>query len=156
MADTFDVVAGGKTTQYASAKEAGAAFFEADSATRPSVIHGMPAGPTTGPGGSARIMAGTEIHGSYQNGDTRYVKALPYSDKEVNNDFREKLHEHGMVISGVSPDYRLVEMIEVPGHPYFIGTQAHPEFRSRPNRPHPLFDGLIKAAVLRTKTAGTA
>jgi len=88
MADTFEVVAGGKTTQYATAKEAGAAFFEADSATRPSVIHGMPAGPNTGPGGSARIMAGTEIHGSYENGDTRYVKALPYSDKEVNNDFR--------------------------------------------------------------------
>ena len=88
MADTFEVVAGGKTTQYATAKEAGAAFFEADSATRPSVIHGMPAGPNTGPGGSARIMAGTEIHGSYENGDTRYVKALPYSDKEVNNEFR--------------------------------------------------------------------
>jgi CTP synthase len=66
---------------------------------------------------------------------------------EVNNDFREKLTEHGMVISGVSPDYRLVEMIEVPSHPFFIGTQAHPEFKSRPNRPHPLFSGLVKAAV---------
>jgi CTP synthase len=68
---------------------------------------------------------------------------------EVNNDFREKLQEHGMVISGVSPDYRLVEMIEVPTHPFFIGTQAHPEFKSRPNRPHPLFTGLVKAAVDR-------
>jgi CTP synthase len=66
---------------------------------------------------------------------------------EVNNDFREKLQEHGMVISGVSPDYRLVEMIEIPGHPFFIGTQAHPEFKSRPNRPHPLFRGLVAAAV---------
>jgi len=71
---------------------------------------------------------------------------------EVNNDFREKLQEHGMVISGVSPDYRLVEMIEVPDHPFFIATQAHPEFRSRPNRPHPLFVGLVGAAVKR-KTA---
>ncbi len=88
MADTFDVVAGGKMTQYATAKEAGAAFFEADSATRPSVIHGMPAGPTTGPGGSARIMAGTEIHGSYENGNTRYVKVLPHSEKDVDKDFR--------------------------------------------------------------------
>jgi CTP synthase len=72
---------------------------------------------------------------------------------EVNNDFREKLSEHGMVISGVSPDYRLVEMIELPDHPFFIGTQAHPEFRSRPNRPHPLFQGLVTAAVKRQLTA---
>lgn len=93
---------------------------------------------------SAKIYGSTRVEERHRH---RY---------EVNNDFREKLHEHGMVISGVSPDYRLVEMIEVPGHPYFIGTQAHPEFRSRPNRPHPLFDGLVKAAVLRTKTAGTA
>lgn len=68
---------------------------------------------------------------------------------EVNNDFREKLSEHGMVISGVSPDYRLVEMVELPKHPFFIGTQAHPEFRSRPNRPHPLFQGLVTAAIKR-------
>jgi CTP synthase len=68
---------------------------------------------------------------------------------EVNNDFREKLTECGMVISGVSPDYRLVEMVEIPSHPFFIGTQAHPEFKSRPNRPHPLFQGLVKAAVER-------
>ncbi|MHB8637907.1 MAG: CTP synthase [Fimbriimonadaceae bacterium] len=68
---------------------------------------------------------------------------------EVNNDFREKLSEHGMIISGVSPDYRLVEMIELPDHPFFVGTQAHPEFRSRPNRPHPLFQGLVTAAVQR-------
>ena len=66
---------------------------------------------------------------------------------EVNNDFREKLQEHGMLISGVSPDYRLVEMVEVPAHPFFIGTQAHPEFKSRPNRAHPLFQGLVKAAL---------
>jgi CTP synthase len=52
-----------------------------------------------------------------------------------------------MHISGVSPDYRLVEMVEVPTHPFFIATQAHPEFKSRPNRPHPLFAGLVGAAV---------
>lgn len=66
---------------------------------------------------------------------------------EVNNDYRELLIEKGMVICGVSPDYRLVEMVEIPGHPFFIGTQAHPEFKSRPNRPHPLFRGLVEAAV---------
>ena len=75
---------------------------------------------------------------------------------EVNNDFREKLTEHGMVISGVSPDYRLVEMIEIPGHPFFVGTQAHPEFKSRPNRPHPLFQGLVKAALAHKKKAPAA
>ena len=68
---------------------------------------------------------------------------------EVNNDFRELLQEGGMTISGVSPDYRLVEMIEVRDHPFFLATQAHPEFKSRPNRPHPLFQGLVKAAVER-------
>ena len=66
---------------------------------------------------------------------------------EVNNQFRELLIQHGMVVSGVSPDYRLVEMIELPSHPFFIATQAHPEFKSRPNRPHPLFRGLVAAAV---------
>ncbi len=71
---------------------------------------------------------------------------------EVNNDFRELLTEHGMTISGVSPDYRLVEMIELPAHPFFIGTQAHPEFKSRPNRPHPLFSGLVEAALTRRKS----
>ncbi|MFQ3668032.1 MAG: hypothetical protein SNJ61_03985, partial [Fimbriimonadaceae bacterium] len=74
---------------------------------------------------------------------------------EVNNDFREKLSEHGMVISGVSPDYRLVEMVEIPTHPFFIGTQAHPEFKSRPNRPHPLFRGLVAAAVRRANKIAT-
>ncbi|MCX7801276.1 MAG: CTP synthase [Fimbriimonadales bacterium] len=68
---------------------------------------------------------------------------------EVNNDYRETLIQHGMVVSGVSPDYRLVEMIELPSHPFFVATQAHPEFRSRPNRPHPLFRGLVAAALQR-------
>jgi len=79
-------------------------------------------------------------------GDTRITERHRHRF-EVNNDFREKLIEHGLVISGVSPDYRLVEMIELPSHPFFIATQAHPEFKSRPNRPHPLFEGLVKAAV---------
>lgn len=66
---------------------------------------------------------------------------------EVNNDFREQLQLNGMAISGVSPDYRLVEMVEIASHPFFIATQAHPEFKSRPNRPHPLFKGLVGAAL---------
>ena len=51
-----------------------------------------------------------------------------------------------MTLSGISPDGRIVEMIELPNHPWFIGTQAHPELKSRPNRPHPLFKGFIGAA----------
>ncbi len=66
---------------------------------------------------------------------------------EVNNDFREILSEKGMALSGLSPDGRIVEMCELPGHPFFIATQAHPELKSRPNRPHPLFKGFIEAAL---------
>ena len=66
---------------------------------------------------------------------------------EVNNDYREALTSHGMKLSGLSPDGRIVEMIEIPEHPWFIATQAHPELKSRPNRPHPLFRGFIEAAL---------
>ncbi len=69
---------------------------------------------------------------------------------EVNNDYREDFKTHGMKISGVSPDGRIVEMVEIPEHPWFIATQAHPEFKSRPNKPHPLFAGFIKAALDHT------
>ena len=65
---------------------------------------------------------------------------------EVNNDYRNVLKEHGMVLCGLSPDGRIVEMAELKDHPFFIATQAHPEFKSRPNRPHPLFAGFVRAA----------
>jgi CTP synthase len=70
---------------------------------------------------------------------------------EVNNALREQLAEAGLVFSGTSPDGRLVEFVELPRdvHPYFVATQAHPEFRSRPTRPHPLFAGLVAAALER-------
>ena len=66
---------------------------------------------------------------------------------EVNNDYRNILTENGMKLCGLSPDGRIVEMVEIPGHPWFVATQAHPELKSRPNRPHPLFKGFIKAAT---------
>ena len=66
---------------------------------------------------------------------------------EVNNDYRDILTENGMVLSGLSPDGRIVEMIELKDHPYFLATQAHPEFKSRPDAPHPLFAGLVGAAL---------
>ena len=66
---------------------------------------------------------------------------------EVNNDFRAVLTEKGLLLSGTSPDNRIVEMCELPEHPFYIATQGHPELKSRPNRPHPLIRGLIEAAL---------
>lgn len=68
---------------------------------------------------------------------------------EVNNYYRDDLEKNGMSLCGLSPDGRIVEMLEIPDHPWFIATQAHPEFKSRPNHPHPLFDGFIEAAMAR-------
>ena len=66
---------------------------------------------------------------------------------EVNNAYRKELAEKGMTIAGTSPDGHIVEMIEIPANPFFVGTQGHPEFKSRPNHAHPLFRGFIQAAV---------
>lgn len=66
---------------------------------------------------------------------------------EVNNYYRDDFIRAGVKLSGLSPDGRIVEMIEIPNHPWFIATQAHPEFKSRPNRPHPLFRGFVGAAL---------
>lgn len=66
---------------------------------------------------------------------------------EVNNYYRKDLETNGMLLSGLSPDGRIVEMCELSDHPWFIATQAHPEFKSRPNRPHPLFKGFVGAAL---------
>jgi CTP synthase len=71
---------------------------------------------------------------------------------EVNNAYRQALTENGMMLSGCSPDDRIVEMIEIPSHPWFIGTQAHPEFKSRPNKPHPLFTGFIGASLVHKES----
>jgi len=66
---------------------------------------------------------------------------------EVNNTYREQLERGGLVLSGVSPDERLVEMIELPGHLHFVGCQFHPEFKSKPHQPHPLFTSFVRAAI---------
>jgi CTP synthase len=77
---------------------------------------------------------------------------------EVNNAYRERLEHAGLVFSGTSPDGRLVEFAELPRdlHPFFVGTQAHPEFRSRPTRAHPLFAAFIAAALQRADDSGAA
>ena len=87
-------------------------------------------------GSLARELYGTDtIHERHRH---RY---------EVNNYYRDDLQKHGMKLSGLSPDNRIVEMMEIPSHPWYVSTQAHPEFKSRPNRPHPLFKGFIGAAL---------
>ncbi len=66
---------------------------------------------------------------------------------ELNNEYRNKLKNNGMLMAGVSPDEKLVEIVELDDHPWFVATQFHPEFKSRPNRPHPLFVGFVEAAL---------
>lgn len=94
-----------------------------------------------------RIKSGTLAERLYQSSCIVERHRHRY---ELNNDYREALERAGMQCSGLSPDYRLVEIIELTDHPFYIATQFHPEFRSRPNRAHPLFNGFIAAAVKRT------
>jgi CTP synthase len=91
-----------------------------------------------------RIMPGTKarrIYGAARAGERHRHRY------EVNNKFRSELEDRGLVTAGVSPDGELVELVELPDHPFFLGSQFHPEFRSRPNRAHPLFREFVKAAL---------
>lgn len=91
-----------------------------------------------------RLKAGTRAHEAYGQ-DIVYERHR--HRYEVNNAFRAKLGEAGLVFSGTSPDDKLVEIIELPDHPYFVASQFHPEFKSRPNRPHPLFREFVAGAI---------
>ena len=66
---------------------------------------------------------------------------------EFSNDYRQLMQEQGLIIGGTSPDGRIVETVELPQHPFYVGVQFHPEFKSRPNRAHPLFLGFVKSAL---------
>jgi len=99
----------------------------------------------------AVLQPGTRAHELY---GATLVEERHRHRYEVNNAYREALEDAGLVFSGLSPDGHLVEFAELPGHPFFVGTQAHPEFLSRPTRPHPLFSGLIAAALARSKSVG--
>ncbi len=90
------------------------------------------------------LQEGTRTAAAY--GDT-LVHERHRHRYEVNNAYRKQLEDAGMTISGLSPDGRLVETIELSGHPWFVASQAHPEFKSRPHRPHPLFRDFVGAAV---------
>jgi CTP synthase len=80
---------------------------------------------------------------------TRRISERHRHRYEVSNPHRDALEKAGLVLSGLSPDKRLVEMIELPGHPYFVGCQFHPEFKSRPRKAHPLFARFVQAAIER-------
>lgn len=91
-----------------------------------------------------KLVPGTVAHAAYGQDEIGERHRHRY---EINNAYREALEAKGLKISGLSPDKTLVEMIELPDHPWFVACQFHPELKSRPNRPHPLFLGLIKAAL---------
>ena len=115
------------------------------------VIHLMPEQESvTDLGGTMRLGAYPcvleEDSLAYRLYGTKNISERHRHRYEVNNDYREPFIKNGMKLSGISPDGRIVEMVELTNHPYFIGTQAHPEFKSRPNNAHPLFAGLIQAA----------
>ena len=76
------------------------------------------------------------------------------SSNPINNDYRERLVSAGVRLSGLSPDGQLVEAVELPGHPFFVGVQYHPEFKSRPNRAHPLFREFVAASLCAGRGAG--
>ncbi len=92
----------------------------------------------------ARLRPGTQVAKIYGE---EIVSERHRHRFEVNPRYKQRLEDAGLVCSGLSPDGSLVEFIELPGHPYWIGTQAHPEFKSRPDRPHPLFRELVAAAL---------
>lgn len=97
------------------------------------------------------IQKGTKMEECYRS---EMISERHRHRYEVNNEYRKCLAEAGLVISGTSPDDRLVEAVEVKGHPFFIGVQFHPEFKSRPNAPHPLFKGFIASALEYSKRQG--
>ena len=85
--------------------------------------------------------------GAEKEGDSLVISERHRHRYEFNNDYRDKLTEAGLVISGLSPDGELVETVELAGHPFYIGVQFHPEFKSRPNRPQPIFRKFVETAV---------
>jgi CTP synthase len=102
---------------------------------------------------AARLRPGSKVAQAY---GTTEISERHRHRWEVNNAYRDVLAEYGLRLSGQSPDGGLVELIELPDHPWFIGCQFHPELKSRPNRPHPLFAGFIGAALKKRHPGGIA
>jgi hypothetical protein len=95
---------------------------------------------------SVAVLPGDRLHAARPTA-TRSVYERHRHRFEVNNEYRERLAEGGLIASGVSKDGNLVEIMELRDHPFFVGVQFHPEFRSRPTRPHPLFHDFVEAAI---------
>lgn len=91
-----------------------------------------------------KLLPGSKAAAAY---GTELVEERHRHRFEVNNDYLPVLAEQGLIASGVSPDGRLVEIMELDGHPFFVGVQFHPEFKSRPNAPHPLFRDFVKSSL---------
>jgi CTP synthase len=133
---------------------AGANSAEFDEGSPHPVIHLMPdQHSVSDKGGTMRLGSflcklgdGTLAQKMYGVSEVRERHRHRY---EFNNAYREALTEKGLVLSGLSPDGRLVEIIELSNHPWFLATQFHPEYNSRPHHPHPLFSGFVGAALRR-------
>ena len=133
-------------------QDANSGEFDPDSAHK--VIDFLPdQSDETDKGGTLRlgaypcsIVPGTQMHRVYGKLDISERHRHRY---EFNNDFRDALTAAGLTISGTSPDHYIVETVELEGNDFYIGVQYHPEFKSRPNKPHPLFLGLVEAALKR-------
>lgn len=141
----------------AAARKAGldkASSSEFDTDTEHNVVYLMPGQEgMESTGGTLRLgdyqavlTEGSKVANAYQNIEVVERHRHRY---EVNNQFRDDIERGGLTVSGTSPDGNLVEFVEAPGCEYFVATQAHPEFRSRPMNPHPLFSGLIKAIITK-------
>jgi CTP synthase len=93
---------------------------------------------------TVRLVAGTKAQAAYGLDEVRERHRHRF---EVNNELRPAIEAGGLVVSGTTPDGRLVEIVELPDHPYFVASQFHPEFKSRPTRPAPLFRDFVGAAA---------
>jgi CTP synthase len=90
------------------------------------------------------LVPGTKAREAY--GSDRTVERHRHR-YEFNNDYREKMVQHGLIVAGTTADQKLVEVIELADHPWYVACQFHPEFQSKPNKPHPLFSGFVRAAI---------
>jgi CTP synthase len=129
----------------------GANTVEADPQAKYPVIHLMPGQRGIQDKGATMRLGAYPCHLSEGSLAARVYGSASISERhrhrfEVNNEYRSELERSGLRLSGVSPDQLLVEMIELPNHPYFLGCQFHPEFKSKPHAPHPLFTNFIRAA----------